>query len=62
VPIGNACVDLRFFDIIRIFGRYQADAPMVTISGEVLWPGRERHKSRVLNTSQRKHQQSIIEC
>lgn len=39
VLIGNANVDLRPFDTIRIFGRYQADAPMVTIRGEVLRPG-----------------------
>ena len=37
--IGNSSIDLRPFDTIRIFGRYQADAPMVTISGEVLRPG-----------------------
>ncbi|MFC5862380.1 SLBB domain-containing protein [Acidicapsa dinghuensis] len=40
VLIGNANVALRPFDTIRIFGRYQADAPMVTIRGEVLRPGR----------------------
>jgi protein involved in polysaccharide export with SLBB domain len=40
VLIGNANVDLRPFDTIRISGRYEADEPMVTIHGEVLRPGR----------------------
>jgi protein involved in polysaccharide export with SLBB domain len=40
VLIGNANVDLQPFDTIRIKGRYQADAPLVTIRGEVLRPGR----------------------
>jgi len=40
VLIGNANVDLRSFDTIRIFGRYQVDAPTVAIRGEVLRPGR----------------------
>ncbi len=40
VLIGNANFDLRPFDTIRIFGRYQADAPTVTILGEVLRPGK----------------------
>lgn len=39
VMIGNANIDLRPFDTIRIFGRYEADAPEVTIRGEVLRPG-----------------------
>lgn len=39
VLIGNANIDLRPFDTIRIFGRYEADAPKVTIRGEVLRPG-----------------------
>jgi protein involved in polysaccharide export with SLBB domain len=39
VLIGNANVDLEPFDTIRVFGRYQADAPTVTIRGEVLRPG-----------------------
>ena len=38
VLIGNANVDLQPFDTIRIFGRYEADAPKVTIRGEVLRP------------------------
>lgn len=39
VLIGNANVDLKPFDTIRIFGRYQVDAPAVTIRGEVMRPG-----------------------
>jgi len=39
VLIGNANIDLRPFDTIRIFGRYEMDAPKVTIRGEVLRPG-----------------------
>ncbi|MGB8479624.1 MAG: SLBB domain-containing protein [Acidobacteriaceae bacterium] len=39
VLIGNANVDLQPFDTIRIFGRYEVDAPKVTIRGEVLRPG-----------------------
>ncbi len=37
--IGNANVDLQPFDTIRVFGRYEVDAPKVTIRGEVLRPG-----------------------
>ena len=37
--IGNANLVLQPFDTIRIFGRYEADAPKVSISGEVLRPG-----------------------
>jgi len=39
VLIGNAKIYLRPFDTIRIFGRYEVDAPKVTIRGEVLRPG-----------------------
>lgn len=39
VLIGNANLGLKPFDTIRIFGRYQVDAPAVTILGEVLRPG-----------------------
>jgi protein involved in polysaccharide export with SLBB domain len=39
VLVGNANIDLRPFDTIRIFGRYEMDAPKVTIRGEVLRPG-----------------------
>jgi protein involved in polysaccharide export with SLBB domain len=37
---GNANVELHPFDTVRILGRYQADAPIVTIRGEVLHPGK----------------------
>ena len=39
VLIGNANVGLEPFDTVRILGRYEADAPKVTIRGEVLRPG-----------------------
>ncbi len=39
VLIGNANIDLQPFDTVRVFGRYQTDAPTVTIRGEVLRPG-----------------------
>jgi protein involved in polysaccharide export with SLBB domain len=39
VLIGNANFDLQPFDTIRIFGRYEVDAPKVTVLGEVLRPG-----------------------
>ena len=38
VLIGNGNVALQPFDTIRILGRYQVDAPKVTIQGEVLRP------------------------
>jgi len=37
--IGNENPPLQPFDTIRVFGRYEADAPKVIISGEVLHPG-----------------------
>jgi protein involved in polysaccharide export with SLBB domain len=37
--IGNNNLPLQPFDTIRILGRYEADAPKVTIRGEVLRPG-----------------------
>jgi protein involved in polysaccharide export with SLBB domain len=40
VLIGNANVNLQPFDTIRVFGRYQIDAPTVTVIGEVLRPGK----------------------
>jgi protein involved in polysaccharide export with SLBB domain len=40
VLIGNANIDLQPFDTVRIFGRYQVDAPVVTVRGEVLRPGK----------------------
>jgi protein involved in polysaccharide export with SLBB domain len=39
VLIGNSRIDLKPFDTIRIFGRYEVDSPQVTIRGEVLRPG-----------------------
>ena len=39
VLIGNGNLNLQPFDTIRIFGRYEVDAPKVTIQGEVLRPG-----------------------
>jgi protein involved in polysaccharide export with SLBB domain len=39
VLIGNANFDLEPLDTIRIFGRYEVDAPKVAIQGEVLRPG-----------------------
>ncbi len=37
--IGNMILPLQPFDTIRILGRYEVDAPQVTIRGEVLRPG-----------------------
>jgi protein involved in polysaccharide export with SLBB domain len=37
--IGNNDLALEPFDTIRVFGRYELDAPKVTVSGEVLRPG-----------------------
>jgi protein involved in polysaccharide export with SLBB domain len=39
VLIGNGDLPLQPFDTIRVHSRYEADAPRVTISGEVLHPG-----------------------
>jgi protein involved in polysaccharide export with SLBB domain len=39
VLIGNTNPELHPFDTIRVFGRYETDAPKVTIRGEVLRPG-----------------------
>jgi protein involved in polysaccharide export with SLBB domain len=39
VLIGNGNIPLQPFDTVRVLGRYEADAPKVTISGEVLRPG-----------------------
>ncbi len=36
--IGNDPIQLHPSDLIRIYGRYEADAPSVTINGEVLRP------------------------
>lgn len=40
VLIGNANFDLRPFDTVRVFGRYELDPPTVSIRGEVLRPGK----------------------
>jgi len=37
--IGNDSFPLEPFDSIHVYGRYEIDAPMVTIEGEVLRPG-----------------------
>ena len=37
--IGNNNIELKPFDTIRIYGRYEADAPKVIVAGEVLRPG-----------------------
>lgn len=37
--IGNTRIQLQPFDTIRVLGRYELDAPKVTIQGEVLRPG-----------------------
>jgi len=39
VLIGNTTISLQPFDTIRVYGRYEADAPQVAIRGEVLRPG-----------------------
>jgi protein involved in polysaccharide export with SLBB domain len=39
VLVGNVDLKLQPFDTIRVFGRYQTDAPTVTIRGQVLRPG-----------------------
>jgi protein involved in polysaccharide export with SLBB domain len=37
--IGNNNLPLQPFDTVHIYGRYESDAPKVTIGGEVLRPG-----------------------
>lgn len=37
--IGNDSFPLEPFDLIHVYGRYEVDAPMVSITGEVLRPG-----------------------
>ncbi len=39
VLIGNANLPLQPFDTVRVFGRYEQDAPTVSVQGEVLRPG-----------------------
>ena len=36
---GDATVTLQQFDTVRVFGRYEVDAPRVAINGDVLRPG-----------------------
>lgn len=40
VLIGNNSIPLQPFDLIRVYGRYEIDSPSVTITGEVLRPGK----------------------
>jgi protein involved in polysaccharide export with SLBB domain len=40
ILIGNQSIQLRPFDLIRVYGRYEVDAPSVIINGEVLRPGK----------------------
>jgi protein involved in polysaccharide export with SLBB domain len=40
VLIGNSPVHLQAFDTVRLYGRYETDAPSVTIHGEVRRPGK----------------------
>lgn len=37
--IGNSPVHLQAFDTVRLYGRYETDAPMVMIHGEIRRPG-----------------------
>jgi protein involved in polysaccharide export with SLBB domain len=37
--IGNSSLTLQPFDTVRVFGRYEQDAPTVTVRGEVQRPG-----------------------
>ena len=39
ILIGNVSLPLQPFDTVKIYGRYESDAPKVTIGGEVLRPG-----------------------
>jgi len=39
VLIGNSPVNLQAFDTVRLYGRYETDAPSVAIHGEVRRPG-----------------------
>ena len=39
VLAGNESISLQQFDTVRIFGRYEIDAPKVAIYGQVLRPG-----------------------
>ncbi len=37
--IGNSSIQLKPFDLVRVFSRYEIDSPKVTIEGQVLRPG-----------------------
>ncbi|HEY3703885.1 MAG TPA: SLBB domain-containing protein [Terracidiphilus sp.] len=37
--IGNSTLTLQPFDTVRVFGRYEHDAPLVSVRGEVQRPG-----------------------
>ena len=39
VLIGNDPIELQPFDLVRVFSRYEIDAPKISIEGEVLRPG-----------------------
>jgi protein involved in polysaccharide export with SLBB domain len=39
VLVGNSLIALQPFDLIRVFSRYEIDAPTVSIEGDVLRPG-----------------------
>ena len=39
VLAGDASMTLQQFDTVRVFGRYEADAPKVAVYGDVLRPG-----------------------
>ena len=55
VLIGNSNYPLQPFDTVRVLGRYEADAPRVTIGGEVLRPGRLRALARHDGSPARPH-------
>lgn len=38
--VGNQSIPLEPFDLIRIYGRYESDAPSVEVKGDVLRPGK----------------------
>jgi protein involved in polysaccharide export with SLBB domain len=40
VLIGNDPIHLQAFDTVRLYGRYEVDAPLVAINGEVRRPGK----------------------
>ena len=40
ILVGNVSMPLQPFDLVRIYGRYEVDPPMVKITGQVLRPGK----------------------